>query len=118
MIDYIQCKVEEVPTSLLKARDKALVKKQTFTWNDIDFVPEYTNNCYIKKYIAKIEGIRIELYDNTLKISNSLHICSNKSSLTRKVITILTFIIQKSYNPLIYWKIYYKYLLQKCILQN
>lgn len=73
MIDYIQCKVEEVPISLLKARDKALVEKQTFTWNDIDFVPEYTNSCYIKKYIAKIEGIRIELYDNTLKISNSLH---------------------------------------------
>lgn len=73
MIDCIQCKVEKVPISLLKARDKALLEKQAFTWNDIDFVPEYANSRYIKKYIAEIKGIKIDLYDNTLKISNSLH---------------------------------------------
>lgn len=57
----------------LKARDKALLEKQAFTWNNIDFVPEYTNSRYIKKYISEIKGIRLDLYDNTLKISNSLH---------------------------------------------
>lgn len=74
MIDLGRYKIASPPKELI-SKSKKEEEKEPFSWNGMLFKSVYGkgNNPYVSKFIANARGLRLDLRNEELTVSNSVH---------------------------------------------